>query len=218
MKKLTVSKQEKELQTLRTARRSMTYVVRTLLLVIAGVIVCLAAFLTSERMSNLYILASEGMALRAEYIIADGAYTDLQEYFTLSYLDSDDRLDDSTYDNYTVTSINYDLDIEKVSVLPWSVQATVTALETISLKGTINTDMLSEGEKSSDYPIPVWQTVRYKIHFVNNNSRWFIQEVETVETNPTLSDVRTPDPNLSPRPMATPTPTPELTPTMSPAA
>ncbi len=218
MKKLTVSKQEKELQTLRTARRSMTYVVRTLLLVIAGVIVCLAAFLTSERMSNLYILASEGMALRAEYIIADGAYTDLQEYFTLSYLEGDDRLDDTTYDNYTVSSMNYDLDIEKVSVLPWSVQATVTAMETISLKGTINTDMLSEGEKSSDYPIPAWQTVRYRIHFVNNNSRWYMQDVETVETDPALSDVRTPDPNLSPRPMATPTPTPDLTPTTSPAA
>ena len=53
----------KDVKRLRTARRSMMYVVRSLLLVILAVILCIGAFLTAERYSNLYILTSEGMAL-----------------------------------------------------------------------------------------------------------------------------------------------------------
>ena len=77
--------ESRQTKRLRVARRSMTYIVRTLLLIILACIVCIGAFLTAERMSNLYILASEGMALRADCVIADGARNDLEEYFTLTF-------------------------------------------------------------------------------------------------------------------------------------
>ena len=83
-------------------------------------ILCIGAFLTAERYSNLYILTSEGMALRAECVFADGARNDLEEYFTLSFLQSDPAMSDATYANYTITDYNYDLTIERISVLPWS--------------------------------------------------------------------------------------------------
>jgi hypothetical protein len=44
----------RQLRKIRVARRSMTYIVRTLLLIIMACIVCIAAFLTAERVSNLY--------------------------------------------------------------------------------------------------------------------------------------------------------------------
>ena len=87
----------KDLHRLRVARRSMLYIVRTLLLIIMAAILCIGAFLTAERYSNLYILTSEGMALRAECVFADGARNDLEEYFTLSFLGSDPAMTDATY-------------------------------------------------------------------------------------------------------------------------
>ncbi|MEN6419823.1 MAG: hypothetical protein ABFC73_12985 [Clostridiaceae bacterium] len=200
--------ESREVQKLRRARRSMTYVVRTLLLVIMACIVCIGAFLTAERVSNLYILASEGMALRADCVIADGAKNDLEEYFTLTFLENDPAMTDATYSNYTITNYHYDLAIEKIFVLPWSTSATVTAVERVSLNGNINADQLGEGQNAADFPLPQWTPVRYKIKFINVNSRWYISELTVVEKDPPQTNIGTPDPNESPIPAATPTPKP----------
>ena len=186
----------------------MMYVVRSLMLIILACILCIGAFLTAERYSNLYILTSEGMALRAECVFADGARNDLEEYFTLTFLQNDPAMSDATYANYTITDYTYDLTIEKINVLPWSMSATVTATERVSLKGNINADQLSEDQNPADYPLPEWTPKRYKIKFINANARWYITELVLVEENPDSSNLGTPDPNMTPIPAATPTPKP----------
>ena len=193
---------------LQIAQRGAVYVVRTLLFIIMGCILCIVAFLTAERVSNLYILISEGMALRADCILMDGARNDLEEYFTLTYLGADPALSADTYDHYTVTGYNYDFNVESISVLPWSVTATAMATERVSVKGTINEDQLSDGESAAAYPIPPWTPVRYRIDLINNESRWFISGVTVIEENPKQKAEGTPDPNQSPIPAATPTPAP----------
>jgi len=205
-------KEPKEIRRLRAARRSMMYVVRTLMLIILAAILCIGAFLTAERYSNLYILTSEGMALRAECVFADGARNDLEEYFTLTFLDNDPAMSDTTYSNYTITDYSYDLTIEKISVLPWSMSATVTATERVSLRGNINADQLSEDQNPADYPLPEWTPKRYKIKFINANARWYISELVLIEENPDSSNLGTPDPNMTPIPAATPTPKPTQAP------
>ena len=197
---------------LRIARRSTMYLVRTLLFIIMGCILCIIAFLTAMRVSNLYILASEGMALRADCILSDGAQNDLEEYFTLTYLENDQALKDTTYDNYTISSYNYDLSVEKISVLPWSMKATVTAVERVSAKGEINVDQLSEGESIADYPVPEWKSRRYEIEFLNNKDRWYINNLTALAEDPASEPMGTPDLSLSPIPAATPTATPTATP------
>lgn len=205
-----------EVQRLRKARRSMLYVVRTLLLIILAAILCIAVFLTAERVSNLYILASEGMSLRADCVLADGARNDMEEYFTLTFLQNDPAMSDTTYSNYTISSYNYDLSIEKIAVLPWSMSATVVATERVSIKGNINADQISDGQNADDFPPPAWTPVRYKITFINANARWYISELTVLEENPDLSHLGTPDPNVSPIPAATPTPKPTDAPTQAP--
>ena len=204
----TTHEEPKQIKRIRIARRSMMYIVRSLLLIILTVILCIGAFLTAERYANLYILTSEGMALRAECVFADGARNDLEEYFSLTFLESDPAMSDATYANYTITDYSYDLTIEKISVLPWSSSATVTATERVTLKGNINADQLGEDQNAADYPLPEWTPKRYKIKFLNVNSRWYISELTLLEENPDSSDLGTPDPNESPIPAATPTPKP----------
>ena len=202
----------KELKRLRAARRSMMYVVRTLMLIILAAILCIGAFLTAERYSNLYILTSEGMALRAECVFADGARNDLEEYFTLTFLQSDPAMSDATYANYTISDYNYDLTIEKINVLPWSMSAAVTATERVSLKGNINADQLGEDQNPADFPLPEWTPKRYKIKFINANARWYISEITLLEENPDSANLGTPDPNMTPILAATPTPKPTQAP------
>ena len=199
------------------ARRSAMYVVRTLLFVIMGLIICIAAFITAERYSNLYILTNEGMALRAECILADGAKNDLEEYFTLTLLENDRVSSDDTYANDTISSYNYDLTIEKIRVLPWSMTADVTAIERVSLKGSLNANQLEEEQLTGDYPPPAWTPARYRIGFLNVNERWYINSLELLEENPAQSNLGTPDPNQSPIPAATPTPAVTLAPTLAPS-
>lgn len=195
---------------LHTARRSMMYIVRTIMLLIAGILLCALAFLTAERMSNLYILTSEGMALRASCVLQDGDREALEDYFLLTCIAQDQRLNAGEYHNYNVSSYNYDLSTEKISVLPWSATATVTVVETVTLKGSIDADLIEEGKTPADYPLPAWQTSRFRLHFINTGTRWYISELELVEENPKVDTLRTPDLSQDVLPMATPTPSPEV--------
>ena len=184
-----------------------------MLLLLAGALVCALAFLTAERMSNLYILSTEGMSLRAESILTDDVEPgELEEYFLLAFLADDTALTADAYRDYTVSSYDYDLSIERISVLPWTATATVTAVETVTVRGAFDSDKLAEGETQADHPLPAWPVRRYRIRFVNTGSRWYISALELVEEDPQVEPLRTPDPNMTPLPMATPTPTPEPTP------
>jgi len=195
---------------LRTARRSMAYIVRTIMVLIAVILLSALAFLTAERMSNLYILTSEGMALRAECVLSDGDRETLEEYFLLTCISEDVRLNGNDYANYTVSSYNYDLAIEGITVMPWAATATVTVVETVSVKGSIDADLIEENKTAADYPLPAWETARIKLHYVNTGERWYVSELETLETNPDAAALRTPDMSQKVLPMATPTPSPDL--------
>ncbi|MEG1525811.1 MAG: hypothetical protein RRZ24_11730 [Clostridia bacterium] len=214
----TIQEEPRDVRALRIARRSTMYIVRTLLFLIMGCIICITALLTAERVSNLYILTSEGMALRADCILADGAQNDLEEYFTLTFLENDPGLKDTTYDHYTITEYNYDLSIEKISVLPWSMSATVTVVEKVNIKGEVNADQLAEGQSATDFPMPKWMPVRYQIRYLNSNGRWYITALEMVEENPVQKPLGTPDLSRSPIPAATPTPAPTDAPTKLPVS
>lgn len=198
---------------IRVARRTLMYIVRVMLLLVVGALVCVLAFLTAERMSNLYILVTEGMSLRAEYILTDDVeMSELEEYFLLTHLSEDEALTADAYANYSISSYDYDLTTEGISVLPWTATGTVTAVETVTVRGSYDSEKLGEGETQADHPLPSWPSRRYRIRFVNTGSRWYIAELEVVEENPAVEPLRTPDPNSTPLPMATPTPTPTPTP------
>jgi len=203
-------REKKNYLRLHTARRTMMYIVRTMMLVIAGVLLCALAFLTAERMSNLYILSSEGMALRASCVLDDGDREAMEEYFLLTCMAEDTRLNDGAYRNYTVSSYNYDLSIENITVLPWSATATVTAVETVAIKGSIDADLVEEDKTAADYPLPKWETARLKLHYVNTGERWYVAEIELLEIEPDAAALRTPDLSQQVLPMASPTPSPDL--------
>ncbi len=204
----------KGLLRLHVARRTMIYIVMILLGVVALLFLCVLVFLTGERYSNLYILSSEGMKARASYMITGTAdrtgESDLTDYFLPELIRSEDVFDTGKYADYPEASFDYDLSVEKISVFPWSTSASVTAVEAVSVTGTISPEHIAEGKTASDYPPPEWGTYRYRIHFVLIGERWYVREIEVLSTEPVQEHLGTPDLQRSILPMATPTPTVEL--------
>ena len=82
------------------AKRSIWYVLRTLIITAAIVALCLGVFIEGLHISNLYILVTEGMEKRAEAILKygqTGVDIDLTPYFSEEYLNNDHELDSGKY-------------------------------------------------------------------------------------------------------------------------
>ena len=207
-----IDAEKKRIRRIRRARLSVTYFLRTLLLITICSLLCIGVFLTCERLSNRYILTTESMALRAECILHNDISPDLEEYFTADVIAGDAALHDGRYARYTISSYAHDLRVKKILVTPWSATATVTVIDDASLRGSIDADRLSEDESPADYPLPAWDRAKYELRFTRFDTRWYVTEMRRIETDPPKEILLTPDPGMTPRPMATPTTEPSEAP------
>lgn len=192
-------------KTLRTTRRSIMFFIRTILLVLLVVLLCVAAFLTTARLSNSYILVNEGMPLRAASMLHGVEDPDLAYYFTSDCIVEDAALraqSISTFQNFSVSDYEYDLIIDKMHVFPWQASTYVDVTEQIK---SIKASALLESGASD---VPEWTPIRYRLYLQQIDARWYIHTIELLEVNPVLPAANTPDPNQSPLPMVTPSPEP----------
>ena len=179
------------------AGRSVWYLLRSLLLVLMVAVLCWGIFLTAMNAGNLYILATEGMKLRAECVLQDAPMLGLTEYFTSRFIENDEVLSLTTYDNFTVTEFNHKLEVEKLSALPWAVTASMQMTERITdIKGSINSDFLPQGANIADYPLPEWKPGRYTVNFAKVEGRWYISTITYIEPAPEEKPKNTPDMSL----------------------
>ena len=192
-------------KTLRTTRRSIIFLIRTILLVLLVVMLCVAAFITTARLSNSYILVNEGMPLRAAPMLHGVDDPDLANYFTNDCITEDAALrmqSVSAFQDFTVTDYEYDLIIDKMHVFPWQASTYIDVTEQIT---AIKATALLESGASE---VPRWTPIRYRLYLQQIDARWYIRTIELLEVNPVLPPANTPDPDLSPLPMVTPSPEP----------
>ncbi len=196
---------------LRFFSRSSLYIARTIVLVFCGVMLCLLAFISCARLANLYILVNEGMSLRIECILQDGPREELDNYFTAECIASDGRLQDTTYQPYTVSSYNYVLDFSHIRVWPWLKTMSVDVLEQADrITGSANSNAVDP-----DSAPPAWTPIRYRLSIRKVKGSWRIGAITTLTVDPKIDPLPTPDPSRSPLPMVTPSPSPVPTPRLS---
>lgn len=176
------------------ASRSIWYVLRTLLIFTAIVALCLGVFVEGMYVSNLYILVTEGLEARTECILTDGAVLDLTEYFTEEFVRNDNALYEGIYDEFTVSSFDFRVDVESVSVLPWNKRATMQVLTYLAAINAAADDPDSGAE------LPEWRAARYSISLARSGSRWYITGMTLIEENPEMEPAPTPDYSLLPSP------------------
>ena len=118
-------------------RRIIWYALRTVLVISVILALCYGVFTEAMYVSNMYIVATEGMALRADAILTSGSISDLEQYFTEEQLQGDYMLYADTYADYTIENYDYRFEIKGVRVFPWSKSGTITYIERIpSITGT----------------------------------------------------------------------------------
>ncbi|MDD3920285.1 MAG: hypothetical protein PHO41_03815 [Eubacteriales bacterium] len=197
-----------ELSKARIARRSIWYIMRTVVIIVALAALCYGAFVTAMRASNLYILTTEGLKLRAECALMDGSRESLGDYFTSSFIDTDTMLNTDDYDAFTVTDYDYRVSVTGMSVWPWSTTATVTVVDNmVSVNGSYNAEQTEQdGAEEQKHPLPEWKGAKYKLYFSYSDERWFLYQMQLLEAAPSEAPKRTPDLRMSPLPVPTPTP------------
>ncbi len=169
------------------------------------------SFVSCARLANLYILVNEGMGLRIECILQDGAREELDNYFTAECIASDGRLLDNTYQSYTVSSYNYSLDFSHIRIWPWLKDLSVDVLEQADrITGSANSNA-----DDPDTAPPAWTPIRYRLTATKVKGSWRISSITTLTVDPKIDPLPTPDPARSPLPMVTPTPSPVPTPRLS---
>ena len=206
-----IKKLREQADRLRFFSRSSLYIARTIVLVFCGVMLCLLAFISCARLANLYILVNEGMSLRIECILQDGPREELDNYFTAECIASDGRLQDTTYQPYTVSSYNYVLDFSHIRVWPWLKTMSVDVLEQADrITGSANSNAVDP-----DSAPPAWTPIRYRLSIRKVKGSWRIGAITTLTVDPKIDPLPTPDPSRSPLPMVTPSPSPVPTPRLS---
>ncbi|MDL2258929.1 hypothetical protein LJC42_07255 [Eubacteriales bacterium OttesenSCG-928-K08] len=200
-------KQEKPTK-IRAAQRGIWFFMRTILLIAALCFLCYGVFMTAMHIGNLHILTTEGLQLRTECILQEGAQNELPEYFTDYFIAGDKLLDSAPYEDFTITNYDYRVEVESIKVWPWSKTATVTVTDRMmSLNGAIREDKKEEGAgEDKIYPMPEWESGRYAIRFKLDKGRWYINQMQLLEVAPTQTPKRTPDMSQTPVPLTTPTP------------
>ncbi len=177
----------------RVARRSIWYVIRTLIIIAAIVSLCLGVFVTAMHISNLYILATEGLPLRAECILKDGDVLSLSEYFTGEFIENDLALYKGTYSDFTISAFDYRVEVENISVLPWNTRATMQIVDEMASVSAAQNDTT---EGAAKLELPAWTPSRYIVSFTKEGSRWYISALTLIEENPVQAPKPTPDMSL----------------------
>lgn len=187
-RKLTYNeRREKRADGLARTRRSIWFVLRTVLIIAAVVLLCYAAFVEALYISNNYIIVTEGMALRADCILNDNSVSTLYDHFSESERIMDTALFSGKYDAYHVESYNYDLKIEGITVYPWSKEARFTVRETVTQI------IASPYDDNNTDPVPEWTNARYEIVLEKFSGKWIVTALTVLEINPESEPPNTPD-------------------------
>ncbi len=172
------------------ARRSIWFVLRAVLIISAILGLAYAVFTEAMYISNLYIVTTEGMELRADTILHNGPASELDQYFTADFLEEDELLNSGAYLEYAVDAYDYHYDLKGISVWPWSSTGSVTYIERIP---NIRATAVSEEVQG---PVTPWVPMHYKVNLVKIEGRWLIDSLTVVEENPPEEVRPTPDYSL----------------------
>lgn len=201
---------QKKAKHLGEARRSLVYILRTIIIFALLLALCYAVFMEAMYVSNIYIIVTEGMEMRADCILSGGSLTELSEHFSQLWLNADSDLYSGKYDAYHVDTYDYRISLERMSVLPWSKKAEVTIVERVlQIHATPYDD-------NNEAPVPGWSDARYRITLEKYDGKWIITDIAIIDRNPQSEPAHTPDYSQLQSPTPAATRVPEQTPTASP--
>ena len=170
-----------------TIRRSIWFVLRAVLILSLLVGLAYAVFTEAMYISNMYIIVTEGMELRADTILKNGGASELSQHFTEDFIAQDPLLNGRPYQSYLIENYDYRYEIKGVSVLPWASSGSITYEERIpSISGSPVSEDVTE-------PMPAWTPMIYRVNLKKIEGRWLIDSLTVIERDPAEEVMPTPD-------------------------
>ena len=167
---------------MRYFKRFIWYFATRLLILSFALGTLLLGFYLAMNASNIYVILKDGMAKRAQTVMMGMPEEELQDYFTVSYLESDAALKTARQNAspyqlyYTINGFDHRIDMKWVWCWPWDLTATATVEERIpAIDGRLNTAG-HEWAAALSLPStpPAWTAGRYQVTLVQQNGHWKI--------------------------------------------
>lgn len=188
--------------------RLLWYILKYTVVAMLVIALFIVGFFVARDTTNVYVITTEGMELRASTILNVSDPNGLYKYFSSNYLAQDNALNTTIYDEFIIRDFKYKLKIETIWASPWEQKAYVQAIENLP---EIDGEYPVKEDDETPKILPSWQRARYSIVLVNVEGSWLIDDVIELEQ---LEPVSTPtdEPEITPNPEGiTPNPTPTIT-------
>jgi len=150
--------------------------------------------------ANVYIIAQDGMAQRADVIFKLSDSNSIISYYTREFLVDDVMIRNDIYTDSIIRDYEYTLEVESLWCLPWEGTGSVIAVESVSkMDGEIPTNEYDIDGNIISLALPVPDRGRYEIKLLKTEGRWYIDEMILLEELEPL-------PTIKPKPKPTPPP------------
>lgn len=165
-------------------QRAIVYIVGSLVLLLLVLFLFWYSYTTARQKSYIYIVANDGMNSRATAILKSSEEssedeTTLYQYFMPEFLQADSLLLQEPYANFEVNNYDYAVEIDSISVGPFSTRARCDVTELVS---NIEGKAIDVPEGTS-VSVPQWIPHRYRLRLVKTaENRWYISEIEELES------------------------------------
>lgn len=154
------------------------YIIRNIIIGLFIAAIMIVGFFVARDTANVYIIATEGMEVRAGNIMNINQLSDIDKYFVENYAAGDFELGTNKYDKFFIRDFEYKLKIESLWANPWEDTAFVKAVEIVP---DIDGEYPVESEDEVPLVLPEWQSSRYAISLVRIDGAWYIQQVAKLE-------------------------------------
>lgn len=201
----------------------MDYIVRFLfallkITLIAAIVLtlCVCGFKLAMNVSNIYILVSDGMAMRTAVVLGISQQDELPKFFSNACIQSDPVYLEQTYVDYEMTAFDSEVEISSLDTTPMATTAKVALKQKVnSVTGFLpvskqTTEQLANPNK---IPAPQWTGNRnFELELTYMDDQWRITNViplpNTEEDDAAIAAIIEAAATPTPAPTATPAPSP----------
>lgn len=182
--------------------RLVWYLIKLTAIITVCIGLSIIAFFLAMDTANVYIIAQDGMAQRADVIFKLADSNSIIPFYTSEFIVNDELIKNDIYTDSIIRGYEYSLDVESLWCLPWEGTGSMIAVETVSkIDGEIPTNEYNEQGNIISLPLPPWERGRYNIKLIKTDGHWYIDEMILLEK-------LDPIPTTTPPPIVTSSPLP----------
>lgn len=168
------------------AIRFLATLLKWMVIVAVVVFLCAGGFLTAMNISHIYILVSDGMAMRVGVSIGYNEEEELPKFFNYETINADTIYQRrAEYEDYDMESFVSEVSIESIDTAPWRDDAVVILTQSVPFVTGYLPISKQTQEQLADpnkIPAPAWdKEARYELTLEKVEDKWMITSLTELD-------------------------------------